>query len=123
AGGRELLCVAHAADVAGEADRGDLFAVIVVDQRASDHNRDDLAGLVAELGLEAGDLALVHRLAHRLHHAARLVDRRIDAGASFADDLLGAVAEAGACAVVVIVHGAAFIDGDYDVRRALDEPL
>ena len=123
AGGRELLVMPHAPNIAGEADRADLIAVVVVDERPGDHDRDELAVLVAEVGLEAGDFALVGRLAHRLHDEARVVERRIDARAVFADDFVGAVAEAGARAVVVIVHDAAFIDGNYDVRRTLDETL
>src|SRR5208337_2904323 len=123
AGGCELLRMAQAPNVAGEADRTDFKAIGVVDERAGDHDRDEFAGLVAELGLEAGDSARVGGLAQRLHHPARFVDRRIDAGAVLADDLLRAVAEAGTRAFVVIVHGAVFIDGNYDVRRALDETL
>jgi len=123
AGGRELLRMAHAPDVAGEADRTDLAAVVVMDQRAGDHHRDDFAVLVAELGLEAGDTALVGRVAHRAHHAPSLVERRIDARDILPDHFVGAVTEAGAGAVVVIVHGAAFIDRNYDIRRALDETL
>src|SRR5580658_7107195 len=123
AGSCELLVMPHAPDVAREADRADLIAVVVVDERPGDHDLDELAVLVAEVGLEAGDFALVGRLAHRLHDEARVVERRIDARAVFADDFVGAVAEAGARAVVVIVYGAAFIDGNYDVRRTLDETL
>jgi len=36
----------------------DFLAVVVVDERAGDHDRDDLAGLVAELGFEAAMLPL-----------------------------------------------------------------
>ena len=47
----------HPPDVARKSDRADFVAVIVVDQRARDHDRDHLALLVAEDRLEAGDPA------------------------------------------------------------------
>src|SRR5208282_4317817 len=123
AGGRQLLRTPHAPNVAGEADRSGFAALGVVDERAGDHHRDQFAGLVAELGLEAGDSPRVGRLAQRSHHPARFFERRVDARAVLADDLLRAVAQAGSRALVVIVHRAVSIDGDYNVRRALDETL
>src|SRR5208283_3109480 len=93
----ELLALAHPADVAREANRADLLALVIFDDRAGDHYRDELAALVAENGFEVGDTTGIARIAHRFHDAARLFDRRIDAEHLAADHFLAAVMETGSC--------------------------
>src|SRR5208337_1365691 len=119
AAGGELLALAQPADVAGKADRSDLGAVLVVDDRARDGADNLLIVLVAQDRIEVRDAAALGR-AHRLHHAARFVERRIDAVDLLPDDLGGAVAQVPTGAVVVIDDGAVAVDGDDDIGRALD---
>src|SRR5208282_6586105 len=84
---------------------------------------DRLAALAAKGGLETRDSPGVLRLAHRRHHAARFLHRRVDAGDILADDLGRAVAEVLARAVVVVGNDTLAVDRDNDVRRALDQTL
>ena len=122
AGGRELFALAHQADVAGEANRAGRAAVLFVDDRSRDGDRDEIAVLAAEHGLEVGDAPrILARGAHRLHHAARFLGRGIDNGDFLADDFFGGVVQVFARAVVVEDDRAVTVDRDDDVGGAFDQ--
>ena len=124
AGRRELLAMAHQADVAGEADRAGRGAVLLVDDRARDRDRDQLAVLAAEHGLEVRDAPrILAGGAHRLHHAARFLQRRVNGGDLLADDFFGGVVQVFARSVVVEDDRAATVDRDDDVGGAFDQTL
>jgi hypothetical protein len=115
--GGELVLAADLAQVLGEADRAELAAGRIADDRARDHHRDALPALGHE------DRLAVLARAHRGHHLAGLRDVGIEARHVLAQDLLWRVAERLACTVVVEADGAVDVDGDHDVRGALEQLL
>src|SRR5206468_223027 len=115
--GRELVVTADLAQVLGEADRAELVAFGVADDRAGDQDRDADAVLRHE-----GRLAVL-ALPHRRHHLAGLGEVGIEARHVLAEDLVRRVAEGLPRAVVVEGDGTLAIDGDHDVRGALEQLL
>ncbi len=77
---------------------------------------------VAKDGLETRDASAL-RLTHRVHHAARFLDRRIDAGDFLTDYLAGAEVQIGARSVVVKDDGPVTVDRNDDVGGAVDKTL
>src|SRR5262249_44001909 len=122
--GRELLAMAHHADIARETDATRGPAVLLVDDRPGDRDRYQFVILAAQHGLEVRDApGVLARLAHRLHHAARLLERRIDGGDFLPDDLLRGITQILSRAVIVENYGAIAVNRDDDIGRSLYEAL